>query len=147
LSGGPPESWPTKSSNRRWSGWGAFLIGAWTLLKAVFILAFSPRSFSLQTALAILAAIVVGVYGGAIGGLTYAAVRPRVRHLGHPGDYLTGLTCASSCLLAFGVPLALFTSQAMFREPLGWLVMFVMATTAGLLIGRSWFKTDAPAPG
>jgi len=126
--------------------WGASLMGAWTLARALFGLLLSPRSFSPRMAMTVLAAIGLGAYGGAVGGVAYTIVRPRVRQFGRPGDYLTGLACAYAFLLAFGLPLALFTDDRTLRDPFGWGMFFIIATIAGLFIGRSWFKADSSEP-
>jgi hypothetical protein len=128
------------------AAWGALMMGALTLIKVVLQLLLSPRSISPQLAVFVLEAIGLGAYGGAVGGAAYTLVRPRVRHLGRPGDYLTGLACSYAFFLAFGLPVALFTDDRTLHDPLSWGVFFIFATVAGLAIGRSWFKSDASTP-
>jgi hypothetical protein len=128
------------------AAWGALLMGTWTSAKVVLRLLIFPAGFSPQLAVTVLEAIGLGTYGGAVGGAAYTLVRPRVRHLGRPGDYLTGLACAYAFLLAFGLPVALFTDDRTLQGPLGWGMFFVFATIVGLAIGRSWFKSDSTTP-
>jgi hypothetical protein len=72
----------------------------------------------------------------------YALVRKRFRKFGRVGDYLTGLACMYAYLLAFGIPLAVFTREKMLRDPVGWLIMAVLGTVFGLAIGHSWFREE-----
>jgi hypothetical protein len=77
----------------------------------------------------------------------YALVRKRFRKFGRLGDYLTGLACMYAYLLAFGIPLAVFTREEMLRDPVGWLIMAVLGTVFGLAIGHSWFeRSTIPRP-
>ena len=121
---------------------GAVLIGGLTLVRAVFVVASRRSPVSLTLVLTVLAAIGVGAYGGAVGGLAYVLVRDRFRKFGRVGDYLTGLTCVYAYLLAFGIPLAVFTREEMFREPVGWIIMVIIGAIFGLIIGHSWFREE-----
>ena len=121
---------------------GALLIGGLTLVRAVFVVVFRRSPISPSLLLTILAAIGVGAYGGAVGGLAYTLVRDRFRKFGRVGDYLTGLTCVYAYLLAFGIPLAVFTREEMFREPVGWIIMIIIGAVFGLIIGHSWFREE-----
>jgi transcriptional regulator with XRE-family HTH domain len=123
---------------------GAVLIGALTILRALFLVAFQRATLSLDLLLMVIGAIAVGAYGGAVGGLAYGLVRDRFRSLGRAGDYLTGVACAYAYLLAFGIPLAVFTSEKMFRQPAGWIAMAVLGTVFGLIIGHTWFREQEP---
>ncbi|HVH11376.1 MAG TPA: hypothetical protein VM736_16390 [Gemmatimonadales bacterium] len=122
---------------------GALVIGGITLIRTVFLVVLRRVPPSTALLLTVGGAIAVGAYGGAVGGLAYALVRERVRRLGRVGDYLTGLTCAYAYFLAFGIPLALFTREEMFRQPVGWVIWVFVATALGLVIGHSWFGNEA----
>src|ERR1051325_6352323 len=123
---------------------GALVIGGITIVRAIFLLALRRTQPSWALLLTVLAAIAVGAYGGAVGGLAYALVRARFRKWGRIGDYLTGLACMYAYLLAFGIPLAVFTREEMLRQPVGWLIMAIVGTVFGLVIGHSWFRDESP---
>jgi transcriptional regulator with XRE-family HTH domain len=123
---------------------GAILIGALTILRALLLVAFQRTPVSLSLLLTILGAIGLGAYGGAVGGFAYGLVRARFRRFGRLGDYLTGLVCAYAYLLAFGIPLALFTGEEMFRDPVGWVIMVILGAVFGVVIGHLWFRETGP---
>ena len=129
------------------AAWGAIGIGTVTLLRTFLMVALGRVAVSSALVLLVVEAVGLGAYGGAVGGGAYALVRSPLRRYGRAGDYLTGLACAYSYVLAFGLPMALFTSEPMLRRPAGWLVLAVVATVFGLLIGHSWFRArSTPSP-
>ena len=118
--------------------WGALGFGAMTVFR-VALLSLVRGGPTREGGLAILMAIGAGAWGGVVGGVAYRAVRPRTRHLGRGGDYLTGIACAWVVLAAFVVPYALYSGNRGFQEPVVWISMLVAATVAGVYLGRSWF--------
>ncbi|MBK8002572.1 MAG: hypothetical protein IPK12_01225 [Gemmatimonadetes bacterium] len=62
---------------------GALIMGAMTLFKALLTILLQRR-VTPQLLLAVAAAIGIGAYGGAVGGLAYSVVRPRTRSPGPP---------------------------------------------------------------
>jgi len=121
---------------------GAILLGAWTLFRAIIIIAVRRAPVTLSLLLTILGAIGLGAYGGLVGGIAYTLIRAPSRRLGRAGDYVTGIVCAYAYLLAFGIPAALFTTEEMFRSAVGWIALLFVGTVLGLAIGHSWFRTS-----
>jgi len=120
---------------------GAMIVGAWTLLRAVFLIGAGSAPLNRGTVLTVLGAIGVGAYGGVVGGVAYRLARGPSRRLGRAGDYVTGVVVLYAYLAAFGIPAALFTSDDTFRSPAGWIAFLVIGTLLGLVIGHSWFRT------
>ena len=121
---------------------GALAIGTLTIVRALFVVVFQRAPVTPQLFVTIAAAIGIGAYGGAVGGLAYSLVRERFRRFGRAGDYLTGIVCAYAYLLAFGIPIAIFTREEILTDPVGWLIFVVIGTVFGLIIGHSWFRED-----
>lgn len=119
--------------------WGAAGFGAMTLFR-VALLSLMRGGPTREGGLAILMALGAGAWGGVVGGVAYRAVRPRTRHLGRRGDYLTGIACAWTVLSAFVVPYALYSGNRGFQEPVVWISMVVGATVGGVYLGRAWFR-------
>lgn len=124
---------------------GAVLIGGFTLVRAFFVLLVSRGANMGQTLLMVLAAVGVGAYGGAVGGLAYALVKKPAARLGKIGPYVIGLVCMYAYLLAFAIPLNLFTNDDTFRTPSDWLIGAIIGTAFGLFIGHSWFREKTKA--
>lgn len=122
---------------------GAVIIGAMTLVRAFFMLVFSHGASAGHTLLIVLEAVGVGAYAGAIGGAAYALVKKPAGHLGKVGPYVIGVVCIYAYLLAFGIPLTLFTSDDTLRTPGDWLIAAIIGTVFGLFIGHSWFRKTA----
>lgn len=120
---------------------GALIMGAMTLFRALLIILLQRR-VTPQLLLAVAAAIGIGAYGGAVGGLAYSVVRPRTRPLGRLGDALTGVACAWACVLAIGIPYSLFTGDAAHPDPVTIIAILGVATVVGVAIGRSAFRAD-----
>lgn len=125
---------------------GAVLVGGLTLVRAFFVLLVSRGANMGQTLLAVLAAVGVGAYGGAVGGFAYALVKKPAARLGKIGPYVIGLVCIYAYLLAFAIPLDLFTNDDTFRTPSGWVIGAIIGTLFGLLIGHSWFRQKTKTP-
>jgi hypothetical protein len=121
--------------------WGAVMIGGMTLVRAGFYFLFHPAR-PLQAIGAVCAAIGVGAYGGAVGGVAYGVTRPRTLRFGRLGDYLTGIACAFAYLFAFAIPINLFTDDDMFRGTTSWLIFVVLALVFGAILGHSMFKSE-----
>lgn len=119
---------------------GAVLLGALTILRALFVLPFRHGSQLGQTLLVVLGAVGLGAYGGAVGGATYSLVRKPASRLGAVRPYAIGLACMWAYLLAFGIPLKLFGDEAMLQSTSDWVVLAIVATLFGLLIGHVWFR-------
>ena len=124
---------------------GAVVVAALTLFRAVLFVVLGRAPITPGLALMVLAAIGLGAGGGLVGGVAYYLVRDRFRRFGRMGDYLTGIACVYAYLLAFGIPLALFTDEEMFQSVAGWLVLLVVGAIFGLVIGRSWFRSAPEA--
>jgi len=135
---------------QRLPGWlrpaavGAILIGGLTLVRAILLLVIRRAAPSLEMLLTVLAALGLGAYGGAVGGVAYAAAHKPTRKLGAFGPYALGIICAYAYLLAFGIPLAVFGGEELFRSVSGWIAFAVVGTVFGLIIGRSWFRDSGP---
>jgi hypothetical protein len=123
---------------------GALVIGGWTLLRAMMFLVLGRAPLSPRLLLTVLAAIGLGAYGGLVGGVAYTLVRNPTRRLGRAGDYVTGVACAYAYLAAFGIPAAIFTEEEMFHSAFGWVILLVIGTVFGVVIGRSWFRSATP---
>ena len=136
---------------QRLPGWlrpaavGAILIGGLTIVRAILLLVLRRAAPSLELLLTVLAAAGVGAYGGAVGGLAYGAAREWTKKLGAFGPYALGVICVYAYLLAFGIPLAVFGGEDMFRSAPGWIAFTIVGTIFGLIIGRSWFR-DSGTP-
>ncbi len=136
---------------QRLPGWlrpaavGAILIGGLTIVRAILLLVLRRAAPSLELLLTVLAAAGVGAYGGAVGGLAYGAAREWTKKLGAFGPYALGVICVYAYLLAFGIPLAVFGGEDMFRTASGWIAFTIVGTIFGLIIGRSWFR-DSGTP-
>jgi hypothetical protein len=122
---------------------GAVLLGALTILRALFILPFRHGTQLGQTLLVVLGAVGLGAYGGAVGGVTYSLVRKPAERLGAARPYAIGLACMWAYLLAFGIPLKLFGGEDMLQTTSDWVVLAIVATLFGLLIGHVWFRKTA----
>jgi len=119
---------------------GAVIVGGFTLVRAAIVLLVSRGANAGQTLLVVLEAVGAGAYGGAVGGFAYALVKKPAGHLGKAGPYVIGIVCMYAYLLAFGVPLTVFTNDDTFRTPSGWVIGAVIGTVVGLFIGHSWFR-------
>ena len=119
------------------AAWGALFIGALVLLRAFAFLLLGNFDWRVLGVVAL--GLLLGAYLGAVGGIVYYFVRPRARHLGRWGDYLTGVACAGGYLLAFMVPAAI-TGEEMARDPVGWLAAGIMAVVFGLVVGHFAFR-------
>ncbi len=123
------------------AAWGAVLIGGMTMVRAVFFLVANPAR-PLQALWPVLAAVGIGAYGGAVGGVAYGVARPRTLRFGRLGDYLTGVICVFAYLFAFAIPLNLFTDDDTFRGTTSWIIFSVLALVFGIVLGHSVFKRD-----
>ena len=121
------------------AAWGAIIIGAMVLFRvAIAMLARGPSVRLLQLALM---GILVGGAMGAIGGITYALVRPRTRRFGRAGDYLTGIACVAAYLAALLVPMAIWGSSDdsnLARSGGGLFIFVAMSILFGMVVGH-WF--------
>lgn len=122
---------------------GGLLIGGWTLVRAIILVAVRRAPVTPKLLLTVLAALGLGIYGGLVGGIAYALIRPPSRRLGRAGDYVTGIVCVYAYLAAFGIPAALFTSEEMFRSTTGWVILLIVGAVFGVVVGHSWFRTSA----
>ncbi len=120
------------------AAYGAVFIGGWGLLN---VLARGVgQGFSLVLLETAGIAILAGGALGAVGGITYYAVREPFRRFGRAGDYMTGVAVTCAYLLAFAIPDALFSNDPMFRDPAGWIIFGILTLFFGLLIGHVWFR-------
>jgi hypothetical protein len=119
---------------------GAVIVGAMTVVRAVFVLLFQRGAQALQTLGMVLAAVGVGAYAGAVGGFAYSLAKKPAERLGTFRPYALGLACGWAYLLSFGIPLTLFTHEEFFRTTTGWVILAIAATTLGLVVGHAWFR-------
>jgi hypothetical protein len=122
---------------------GGLLFGVMTIFRAGFMLLFQRGTQALQAVIAVGVAVGIGAYAGAVGGLTYALVKKPAARLGAFRPYVIGIACVWACLLAFGIPLAIFTTEQFFRSALGWAFLAIAGGVLGGVLGRSWFRTPA----
>ena len=108
--------------------------------RSVIVLAISPGTRTWSTLWTVLAAIGIGGYGGAVGGVSYHLVRARLKRFGRAGNYLTGIAVAYAYLLAFALPAAFLGVEATLREPAGWVILAIMGAVFGLFMGHWWFR-------
>jgi len=123
------------------AAWGAVIVGGFAMVRVLFYWLAHPAR-SLQAIGITLAAIGLGAYGGAVGGVAYSITRPRTRRFGRLGDYLTGLACSFAFLLAFVIPVNLFTNDNSFTGTTNLVISAVVALIFGLIIGHSGFKSQ-----
>jgi hypothetical protein len=119
---------------------GAVLVGAWTILRAFFILLGTRGAHAGHTLLMVLEAVGLGAYGGAVGGFAYTLAKKPAARLGVFGPYALGLACGYAYLLAFGIPLRFLTSEETFRTTSGWVLLVIIGTVFGLLLGHFLFR-------
>lgn len=125
----------------RWArpaAYGAAAIGIMTLIRSVFFVLANGVSLAVLGMVAM--GIGAGAYLGAVGGLTYYAVRDPLRRFGKAAPYLTGIVVMVAYLLAFGLPELYFSEDPMLADPVGWVITLVMSVLFGLAIGHWWFR-------
>jgi hypothetical protein len=85
--------------------------------------------------------ILFAAASGAVGGLTFSLVRPKLERLGAVGDILTGIACVATCLVVFlVVPPLVFGDRVVGVSTPGDVVMLgVCSVLLGSLVG-SWFN-------
>ena len=117
---------------------GGLYIGAVVALRvlgAIIAALLRGQPVPVQAALLLPAAVAVGAYMGAVGGVVFALVRPRLRSwLGRAGDVVTGVLCVYAYMLSFAVPAAVFAhdeARGAVRNPAFW----VISSAFGLLFG------------
>ncbi len=120
--------------------YGGIIVGAFVGLRGSLMMLVHGPSWRGLAGMGL--AILVGMYLGAVGGVTYTLVRPWSRRFGRPGDYVTGLACVYAYGLAIAIPEALLDHSANFGDPTAWIVAVLVSTGFGLLIGRSWFRSS-----
>jgi hypothetical protein len=124
---------------------GALILGIFTIIRALLTVVVGGAPVTSRLPLGILVSVLAGAYGGVTAGVAYALVRGPSRRLGRAGDYLTGVACASACVFAFAIPLAVFADLPRLREPATWGILIVLAAAFGVLMGHHWFRTSAAA--
>lgn len=129
------------------AAFGALLVGALTLLRAIVIVVVRQAPITSDLLLTVLAAIGLGAYGGLVGGVAYSMVREPTRRLGRAGDYVTGIVCVYAYLAAFGIPATFFTDEEMFHSAIGWTILLIVGALFGVIVGHSWFRSSAPGGG
>ena len=117
---------------------GALLLGGMTALRVLIV---RGLSLSVHELVAVLGAIVLGGYGGLVGGVAYMLVRHRTRPWGTAGHYATGVVCTYACLLAVALPLALWGAP-LFDTPAGWTMFAGVATLLGIVVGHQLRRAD-----
>lgn len=130
----------------RWlrpAAYGAAGVGLLTIARAAFAMLVAGPSLELLGMGAM--GVVLGGYGGAVGGLAYHAVRDPFRRFGPAGAYLTGIAVVGAYLLAFAIPERFISAEPVFADPAAWIVGGVLSVVFGLLIGHWWFRDAAPA--
>lgn len=91
----------------------------------------------------LLFAIAISAVAGAAAGFVYTLVRPPLRALGRPGDYLTGIVCVGAYMLALALTAPSLFGDDLLKDRVGWYSLGATILFFGLVIGHSWFKPDA----
>ncbi len=125
------------------AAYGGIYIGSVVALRAIgAIIGAYLRAKPVPAGMLLLvpAGFVVGIYVGAVGGLTFSLVRPALaRGLGRIGDLLAGILCTYAYMLSVVVPLAIWADgeeRAMIHGPAFW----VISGGIGLVIGGVFAK-------
>lgn len=114
---------------------GAVLVGGMQAVRELPIAAAGDVRGALQALAVVVLSAVAGAYVGAVGGLTFSAVRaPLRRRLGRAGDVLTGVLCALAYLLAIVLPLAALGVAGVWRSPSLWVLFAVFGVIFGLFL-------------
>ena len=120
--------------------WGAVGFGAMTLFKAVLMTAIAPRTMGLKAWGMALAAVGLGAYMGAVGGLAWSAIKPIALKLGRPGDFLAAAVAVNACLLSVLLPIRLFKMDDVPHTGVFVVTLLAMGTVVGLFLGRSTLR-------
>lgn len=146
---GPMPPYPTKGwmtvfvaferlpESFRPAAYGAAALAAIVSLRAVF----AVPAIIAKPALAIplLLAVLAAAAAGASGGFAFTLVRPTLKRLGRPGDYLTGIVCAGAYLTSLILVAPIAFGERLVEGPAGWTSVGIAAIFFGLVIGHSWF--------
>lgn len=92
-----------------------------------------------------LPALLAATGAGAFGGLAYSAVRPTLRRLGRPGDYLTGIVCVTGYMAALAVVAPIAFGEEIAETKADWAIMLAFSVFFGLVVGYSWFRPNKVA--
>lgn len=122
------------------AAYGVALFGGVTLLRVVLILLLDP---SIAAAGEALKAVLVGSTLGAIGGLTWAAVREPLRPLGRARPFVGGAMLGVVGALAMGVFFTLTGDPEMsLTTPGGWVMLPIAALVSGPVLGFTILRED-----
>jgi hypothetical protein len=121
---------------------GAALLGVIVGGRALLVLPFisgKPGELLFSGVTAIGAAMAAG----AAGGFAYSATRPILRRLGRPGDYLSGIVCVYGYMTALALAAPVAFGGRVIKDRSDLVAFTVISTFFGLVIGHSWFRSDA----
>jgi transcriptional regulator with XRE-family HTH domain len=117
------------------AAFGAVVVAAITSVRALFLIPAMVAKPAIL--LAALATVLLGAAAGAVGGLAFSLIRPKLARLGRMGDYLTGIVCMAAYLGAFGVVALLEYGIPPGRDLVMWLVIGGFCTVLfGIAMGR-----------
>jgi hypothetical protein len=112
------------------AAWGALGLAVLTAVRVVVTL---PRI--LHSPLQALGVVLLAGAAGSVGGLTYSAVRPVLRPLGAPGNYLTGILCTVAYAGAIPV-IAAVTGAPMIADATDFSIFVLVSVLFGTLVGK-----------
>jgi hypothetical protein len=112
---------------------GAIGIGGIVALRVVF--AAVPARIGL-------AAIGLGMFGGAAAGLTFTLTRPLLKRLGTVGDYLTGVVVMAGYMGAFLVMFSVLPGKPLIASPSDAVVYLLITVGFGLFGAHQWRRNN-----
>jgi hypothetical protein len=127
------------------AAYGAALLAAIVSLRALVVI----PSLIARPALVLdlLVAILAAAGAGASGGLVFSMVRPTLRTLGRPGDYLTGIVCVGAYMASLVLVAPVAFGEDLLKGRSGWFAYGIVTILMGLVIGHSWFKAEPEKAG
>lgn len=127
----------------RWlraSAVGAVALGVITVMRVAGMAIGGEGPAPLDALFLIASSILGGAYLGAVAGITYAIVRDPLRKIGRAGDYIAGILCVWTYLLASVIPMELLTGNPAFATPDDATALAFGGAVIGAIIGHFWFR-------
>lgn len=119
---------------------GALILAAVVAIRVVFAI---PRILrSPVELLDLVVALGAAAGAGAAGGMVYSIVRPPLRRLGRPGDYLTGMAVVAGYLGALILAAPIAFGESLVEGTEGWIIWAGMSVFFGLVVGHAWFRSS-----
>ncbi len=121
---------------------GAIALGGIVVFRSLFLI---PRLISEPAKIgAVLVAMLTAAVAGAAGGAVYSLTRPALAKLGRTGDYLTGVLCVFSYVLALALITPYTFGERMIENESDWVVVALLSTFFGLIVGHVGFRRRRP---